>query len=208
MRASSQILTVHQDLESSAPSPTRANSQTTLAAKQMLPWTLNISVSSGDASVLFISKEWNGRFGRIYRQSLSGRGKLEPLKHLRPCHLMLIRTKCTLLCMEDLNLQCFSTRTVGLPNSFPHLLKLNVAMNVLFGHLTLDTHKWLQKMGEPLSNFVHCFFFSHKVINKQSDISFCCNSSLCLDLLPCLFIVFYLWSQGFIWQWTRNLKDV
>lgn len=51
-RASSQILTVRPDSESSAPSPIHANSQSTLAAKQTLPWTLNTSVSSGDASLL------------------------------------------------------------------------------------------------------------------------------------------------------------
>lgn len=51
MRASSQILTAQQDSESLAASPTRVNSQSTLDAKQMLPWTRDISVSFGDAAL-------------------------------------------------------------------------------------------------------------------------------------------------------------
>lgn len=53
-RGLSQILTAHQDSGSSAPSPTRVNSQSTLVVKRILPWTLDISVNSGDTSLLSV----------------------------------------------------------------------------------------------------------------------------------------------------------
>lgn len=52
--------------------------------------------------------------------------------------------KMGLFCKEDCNLQCFSIRTVGLANSFPRLLKLNVAINALLntGNPANDYKNW------------------------------------------------------------------
>lgn len=154
MRAWSQILTARQDSESSAPSPTHMNSQSTLAAKLMLPWTLNISVSFGDALLLGCcssarSKMDVGKNVQRHWQSLSGWGNARttettsalPLNAYWAPH----QSKMCLLCTEDCNLQCFSTRTVGLANSFPQTLKLDVAINVLLEHW--KPNRWLHKNG-------------------------------------------------------------
>lgn len=62
-----------------------------------------------------------------------------------------------LLSMEDHGLQRFSTRNAGLANSFSRLLKLNVAINVLFEHWKPD--KWLQKKwGNHSQIFLNCLF--------------------------------------------------
>ena len=90
-RAWSPIRTVRQDSESSAPSPIHTSSRSTLAAKPMLPWTLNTSVSSGDTSPLAavyhrgVNRRSRGRTAiwiAWYWQSLSGQGAREPLKLL------------------------------------------------------------------------------------------------------------------------------
>lgn len=189
MKASSQILTAHQDSESSAPSPIHANSQSTLAAKQMLPWTLNTSASFGDASLLSAvyqrGVKWT--FGRIDWQSLSWWGTQEPLKLLLPCHC-LSGSKMCLLCVEDCNLQCFSAKIVGLANRFPQLLKLNAAMNALFW--TLETQQMVPENGGTTLNFCEL------LVCHIKWYIFSCYSSLCLDLLPFIFLL-YLWSQIF-----------
>lgn len=96
MRAWSQILTVRQGLESSAPSPIHASSLSTLAAKQMLPWTPSTSVSFGNAAFcqccLSAWSEMDCREdGSKYWQCLSGQGTQYHWKLMLPCHLMLIR---------------------------------------------------------------------------------------------------------------------
>lgn len=94
MRAWSQILTVRQGFESSAPSPIHTSSQSTLAAKQMLPWTPSTSVSFGSAAFrqccLSAWSEMDCREGASW-QRLSGQGTQYHWKLVLPCHLMLIR---------------------------------------------------------------------------------------------------------------------
>lgn len=147
MRAWSQILTVHQGLESSAPFPIHMNSQSTSAAKQMLPWTRNISASFGDASFLqccLSARSEMDRRGNILRywRCLSGQGTQEPLKTPAALPLNAYQTpyqdKMGLLYMKGCNLHCFSTRTAV---AFPQLMKLNVALNVL------------SNTGKPTSGF-------------------------------------------------------
>lgn len=156
-RVWSQILTARQDLESSAPSPIHRSSRSTLAARQMLPWTLNTSVIFGDASLLsavYQQSEMDvwGNGSRCW-QSLSGQGTREPLKLSLPCHLMLIRTKWAALFGGLLSWVLLHKDCKQLSPTYELKCSYKCAF---FEHWKPD--KWLQNTGEPLSHFVSCLF--------------------------------------------------
>lgn len=96
-KAWSPIPTAHQDFESSAPSPTHGNSQSTLDAKQMLRWTRNTSVSFGDTSLPSTAFQkmvkWTLRENTpmLTTLKLLRTDVREPLKPLMPSHLMPVR---------------------------------------------------------------------------------------------------------------------
>lgn len=73
-RASSRILTARPGSESSAPYPTPATSQSTLAARQALPWTQRTSATCGNAPFfrhhLWMEEKW---WGEMLTRGTTGR---------------------------------------------------------------------------------------------------------------------------------------
>lgn len=130
MRVLSPIPTAHQDFESSVPSPTHGNSQSTLAAKQMLQWTQNISVSFGDTSLP--STVFQQKVKWVQRKFHNTNNTEVPLDEntrttktlnavpLNACQDPYLDNMC-LLHVEDSNVCCFTTRTISVEHSFPQL---------------------------------------------------------------------------------------